>query len=108
MPAYIGGTSNTVTWNSVLGADLYEVQSASDAAFTNPTSSGWIAPTSYTFASLANGATYYYRVHARHTNPGAGGVFTQTTQVDFNTNTKTSVTATAGGDVILTAVPGLR
>ena len=66
-PPVTGGTGNTVSWSSVFGADLYEVQIATDAAFTTPLSSGWIAGTSHTFTGLADGTAYRYRVRASRT-----------------------------------------
>ena len=64
-PSITGGTSNTVFWNPVSGADAYEVQASSDPAFANVTSSGWIAGGPHTFNGLIDGTSYYYRARAR-------------------------------------------
>ena len=64
-PEVTGGADNTVSWSTVFAADTYEIQAASDAAFTSPVSSGWIAGTSYTFTGLTDGTRYSYRVRAR-------------------------------------------
>ncbi len=64
-PSYTGGNSNTVYWTSVSGAAAYMVQRATDWSFTqNVVSSPWVNATSYTFAGLADGQIYYYRVRA--------------------------------------------
>ncbi|MEO7098198.1 MAG: fibronectin type III domain-containing protein [Luteolibacter sp.] len=64
-PSITGGTSNTLFWNAVSGADAYEIQASSDPAFTTVTSSGWITFTSHTFNGLIDGTLYYYRARTR-------------------------------------------
>ncbi len=69
-PVFTPGTSNTLTWSSVSdatsGGVLYEVQSATNGAFSaGLATSGFQSGTSFTFAGLANGQAYFYRVRAR-------------------------------------------
>jgi len=69
-PSFTQGTSNLVAWSAVVdagsGGEVYEVQSATNAAFTvGLVSSGFQSATSFTFTSLTNGQSYFYRVRAR-------------------------------------------
>jgi RHS repeat-associated protein len=60
------GSSYTATWADPSGGSVhYEVQAATDEAFTSPLSSGWVTGQSYTFGGLANCQTYYYRLRSR-------------------------------------------
>jgi subtilisin family serine protease len=70
-PAITPGTSNTLSWPACPDATGYEVQRATDAAFSNPVSSGWASGSSRTLTGLTDGARYYYRVRARHVTGGA-------------------------------------
>jgi hypothetical protein len=70
MSAFTAGLQQTVRWNTVadlgVGGIEYSVDSSSDATFASgAVTSGWITATQYTFAGLADGGAYYYRVHAR-------------------------------------------
>jgi len=66
LPGATPGTSNTIRWESVAGADEYYVEAGMDADFVSPFStSGWIAATQHTFTDLADGETYYFRAKAR-------------------------------------------
>lgn len=102
-PPFTGGTSNTVSWSAVPGATAYEVQCSTDPDFiTNVTSSGPITETSHTFAALADGSLYHYRVHARRAVPVAASSWSQTTQAEFATDTAVNVSASAvSGSVVL-------
>ncbi len=69
-PAFTQGLANTLSWGAVAdatsGAVMYEVQSATNAAFSaGLVTSGFQSPTSFTFAALVNGQSYFYRVRAR-------------------------------------------
>jgi hypothetical protein len=68
-PEFTSGTANTVTWTAVydggVGNVEYEVQGSTSPVFATVGSSGWIRGTTYTFTGLADGTTYYYRVHSR-------------------------------------------
>ena len=105
-PPVTGGTGNTVSWNPIFGADAYEVQRATDAVFTSPVSSGWIAGTSQTFAGLAEGQSYRYRVRSQRTWPESIGTWMQTTQAEFDTDTKVGVVANPSGNVTLVSGNG--
>ena len=68
-PEYTSGTANTITWTAVgdggVGGVEYEAQASASPTFATVSSSGWIRGTSHTFSGLADGTTYYYRVHSR-------------------------------------------
>jgi hypothetical protein len=69
-PPFTQGTSNTVSWTAVrdsgVGGEEYEVVASTSSVFASiDATSGWITGTSNTFTGLTNGATYYYRVHAK-------------------------------------------
>ncbi|MHA3774436.1 M36 family metallopeptidase [Verrucomicrobiota bacterium sgz303538] len=105
-PQITPATSNTVTWSAVSGADAYEVQCSTDAVFTNPVSSGWIAGTSYTFTNLLGGTEYYYRVHARRSVNSKADTWSQTSQSDFSTGTASNVSLVSSpGNVVLGSNP---
>ena len=105
-PVVTGGLSNTVAWSAVGGASAYEVQAATDAAFTSPVSSGWLAGTSFTFTGLGDGTLYYYRVRARVVVSEQAGAWSQTTQAEFDTGTKSNVVTGAPGQVTLASGTG--
>jgi hypothetical protein len=61
------GTSNTISWDPVPGANDYYAECAADANFTNILyNTGWITETSYKFAGLELGKRYWYSVKARN------------------------------------------
>lgn len=69
-PAWTAGLSNSVSWTAVtdggIGGVEYQVQRATDSAFTSGVvNSGWSTNRSYTFSGLVNDQRYYYRVQAR-------------------------------------------
>ena len=102
-PPFTGGTSNTVSWSAVSVAGNYEVETATDAAFTSPVSSGWIAGTTRTFAGLTDGRLYFYRVRARRVVAGPLEAWAQTSQADFQTGTALNLDLTSSGSVLLAA-----
>ena len=105
-PVVTGGLSNTVAWSAVGGASAYEVQAATDPAFTSPVSSGWLPGTSFTFTGLGDGTLYYYRVRARVVVSEQAGAWSQTTQAEFDTGTKSNVVTGAPGQVTLASGTG--
>jgi fibronectin type 3 domain-containing protein len=69
-PTFTPGTTNTIEWTEVtdagVGGERYQVQMDDAPSFATPVStSGWTTATSYTFSSLTDGTTYYYRVRSR-------------------------------------------
>jgi hypothetical protein len=67
-PVFTPGTSNVITWSSeaASGATEYYAECALDADFTSLVgNSGWKPDSTHTFAGLADGLTYFYRVRAR-------------------------------------------
>jgi hypothetical protein len=102
------GTSNTVYWSAVAGADEYYAEYDNNSDFSSPEgNSGWIADTQHTFSGLTLGVTYYYRVKARDESTGATGTWTQTTQGDFGSGTLTNTSASSvPGDVVLSGGSG--
>ncbi|WP_225408336.1 endopeptidase [Stigmatella hybrida] len=111
------GLAAVLDWSDVTGATGYQVQVATDAAFTSvvasatPTASTWtVSP------GLASNTAYYWRVRANDTC-GAGAYssafkFTTTTQCTpltaaYNTTTKTpACTAGCGCDTGATLIKG--
>lgn len=55
-------TAATLSWEPLAGAASYEVQVASDAAFSNVVSSGTVTGTSFTTGSLQADTIYFWRV----------------------------------------------
>ena len=100
-PPFTGGTRNTVSWSAVPAASDYEAEAATDAAFTSPVNSGWLTGTSHTFTGLSDGTRYHYRVRARRSLPGQTGVWSQTTQAEFDTGSKSNTTTLLTGSVRL-------
>ncbi len=61
------GTSNTITWDPVPGANDYYAECAEDANFTSIVyNSGWITEISCEFIGLQLGQRYWYSVKARN------------------------------------------
>jgi hypothetical protein len=61
------GTSNTIFWEPVPGANDYYAECAEDVNFTSIIyNTGWITETSYTFTGLQLGQRYWYSVKARN------------------------------------------
>ena len=71
-------TSPTLTWSSVIGASTYEVQAATDSAFTNIVGSttGLTTPQWAVTPALSSGTTYSWR--ARGVNLCGPGPFSAT------------------------------
>ena len=66
-PEVTPGTSNTISWDFVLGAIEYYAECAEDAEFTSIIyNSGWISETSNEFSGLQLGQRYWYSVKARN------------------------------------------
>ena len=70
LPAFLGGTTATLTWGPVNGAQWFEAQCSTDPGFTAPTASDFIAANSHTFTGLADGR-HYYRVRSRRISGAA-------------------------------------
>ena len=105
-PPATGGTTNALAWNAVFGAGEYEVQTAADAAFTSPVSSGWLAGMTHTFTGLNDGTQYHYRARDRRAIPGVTGSWTQTSQTDFAANTASNVSTSASPGAVVLAAAG--
>ncbi|OYW28701.1 MAG: hypothetical protein B7Z47_05560 [Chthoniobacter sp. 12-60-6] len=58
-----------LSWNQPASGLEYEVQRAVTSDFASPISSGYIASSTNTFASLADGQIYYYRARMRRQGP---------------------------------------
>ncbi len=97
-PTFTRGTSNTISWSRVPGANEYEAQIASSLEFADAVSTGWLLATNYTWTGLPDGATRYYRVHCRSNS----FVWSQTLAREFAQNDNTHVsTITSPGDLVL-------
>ncbi len=70
LPAFLGGTTATLTWGPVNGAQWFEAQCSADPGFAAATSSGFIAASSHTFTGLGDGR-HYYRVRSRRISGAA-------------------------------------
>lgn len=67
LPAYTAGTSRSIGWYAIVGADQYYAEWDTDSLFATPDgNSGWIANAYFTATSLVDGQKYYYRVKARN------------------------------------------
>lgn len=66
-------TSTVLTWPANVAATSYDVQVASDIAFTNIVSSGTVITNSYTASGLLEATDYYWRVKPK--NDGCEGVY---------------------------------
>ena len=65
-------TEVTLSWNAADGADTYDVQVATDDAFTTlAADESGLTTTTFTISGLANNTTYFWRVRAVNT-AGAG------------------------------------
>ena len=67
------GVSLNLTWVADPNATSYDVQVATDLAFTNIFSTGNSITNSYEIAGLAEGTTYFWRIKPK--NSGCSGVF---------------------------------
>ena len=66
-PEVTVGTSNTISWETIVEAKDYYADCAGDENFTNIVSnSGWITGTNYKFTGLELGKCYWYSVKARN------------------------------------------
>ena len=73
------GTSNTISWEPVIGDAEYFAECAEDPNFISITyNSGWITETSYEFTGLQLGRRYWYSVKARN----AAGIESQWSNVE--------------------------
>jgi len=97
-PAYSSGTVNIVgcaaVTDPVSGGVTYYFERATNSAFSSGlANSGWISANGYTFTSLSNGTTYYFRVRARDAvlNTSAYSAAVSSTQ-DSNVPTATNYT----------------
>ena len=71
-------TTPTLTWSSVNGSSTYDVQVATDSAFTNiVASTTGLATTQWTVSPALSGATTYFW-HVRGVNPCGPGPFSAT------------------------------
>ncbi|MCO6458330.1 MAG: Ig-like domain-containing protein [Pirellulaceae bacterium] len=107
-PAVTPGTSNSISWSMVAGADEYLAEADDDPSFASPNAnSGWISGTSHTFTGLAPGQTYHYRVRGRQNVAGTTGSWTQTSQADFSGDALSGASVTTSpGDVVLSGGSG--
>ena len=75
------GTSNTITWEPVVGNVEYYAECAEDTNFTSIIyNSGWITETSCEFTGLQLGKRYWYSVKARN----SAGIESQWSNVEFS------------------------
>jgi len=75
------GTSNTITWDPVPGANDYYAECAEDSNFTSILyASGWITETSCEFTDLELGQRYWYSVKAAN----IAGIETGWSNVEFS------------------------
>jgi hypothetical protein len=70
MPAFTAGLQQTVRWTPSVdvgvGGVEFQVETSTNASFGQGAfGSGWISALQYTFAGLADGTGYYFRVKAR-------------------------------------------
>jgi len=92
------GVSLSLTWVADSNATSYDVQVATDLAFTNIISSGNTAATSYPISGLLEGTTYYWRVLPK--NSACSGTFSP--EYRFTTGVVTCPGSTSSTNVPLT------
>ena len=117
-PTYLASTSFSANWLASAGANDYQLDVATDSAFTSPLS-GYKSKdvgnvTSWTILGLTGGSTYYYRVWA--SGPGgrsttSSGMISVTTPVIALSSmqayaTKDSLAQYASADYHLVGIPG--
>ncbi|RZJ66451.1 MAG: T9SS type A sorting domain-containing protein [Flavobacterium sp.] len=93
-PANMATGQNTtlnLTWSALDNAATYDVQVATDAAFTNIISTGNVPVNSYTVSGLTQGTNYYWRV--KPNNTCAAGTYG--TAFAFQTGVQSCTTYTA-------------
>lgn len=71
--AQVSPENAVLNWTASTGATSYDVQVATDSAFTTIFSSGTVTTTSYTLPQLGNQSTYYWRVLPK--NVGCQGTY---------------------------------
>lgn len=92
------GTTYSLTWPAVPGATEYQVDEATDAAFTSPATTTVTATTaSFSHSAAATNVTYYYRVRA-HTKTSSCDT------VSANSNTVSVLITAAPERGLLTVV----
>ena len=104
-PPFTGGNTNAIAWLPAANADAYEVQSASNPAFSVTQSSGWIAGLTHAFAGLADGQNYHYRTRARIPLETLNS-WSQTTPADLATGTPNNVIADSTGIILASTAGG--
>lgn len=62
LPPFTKGTSESLSWSAIAGADSYEAEVSTTPDFTSVLSSQSVATPSATFTNLGDGTLYYYRV----------------------------------------------
>jgi subtilisin-like proprotein convertase family protein len=92
------GVSLNLTWVADPNATSYDVQVATDLAFTNIFSTGNSITNSYAIAGLAEGTTYFWRIKPK--NAGCSGVFS--TENRFTTGVVACPGSTSSANVPLT------
>ncbi len=63
-PAPVSGESYVLAWSAVTDADSYELQEATDAAFSGPVTFTFTGTSTSFTRSVESSTTYYYRVRA--------------------------------------------
>ena len=92
------GVSLNLTWVADPNATSYDVQVATDLAFTNIFSTGNSITNSYAIAGLAEGTTYFWRIKPK--NSGCSSVFS--TENKFTTGVVACPGSTSSANVPLT------
>ena len=64
LSSYSQGGAKTIAWNAVAGATSYTLEISTSPTFATVLSSQTVTSPTATFANLANGVKYYYRVRA--------------------------------------------
>ena len=92
------GVSLNLSWVADPNATSYDIQVATDLAFTNIFSTGNSITNSYAIAGLAEGTTYFWRIKPK--NAGCSGVFS--TENRFTTGVVACPGSTSSANVPLT------
>ncbi|MBX7208599.1 MAG: YHYH protein [Verrucomicrobiaceae bacterium] len=94
--AYSQGSSKTISWTAVAGAQSYTIQVSTTSNFSTVLASQTVAGTSASFSNLTSGATYYYRLLATN-NVGSSSYSNVVSSMQDGAAPAVAITSPASG-----------